>query len=313
MKEKNGTKVHVGGQAVIEGVMMRSPEYVSVAVRKPDGTIVVKRSSYLSWTRRCKILGWPLIRGGVVLIESLVWGIRALNFSGDVAMADEKTVESTRSDRKTKILMGLTVIFSLALGIGFFFLLPLFLTELTGVRSGVLFNLIDGLFRLILFLLYLFLISRWKEIRRVFEYHGAEHKSIFAYEQDRPLTLEGVKSFSTHHPRCGTSFLLVVVLVSILVFVFLGRPENLLDRLIRFLFIPLIGGISYEIIRLSSRRAGRLFSRLLTAPGLWLQNITTREPDDEQLEVGLTALRCALGLEPGIQVKWADSVKGAGS
>jgi len=289
-------KKQVGGQAVIEGVMMRSPEYVSVAVRKPDGKIVLKRDPYVSWTKRIRVLGLPLIRGGIVLIESLVLGIRALSFSGDVAMAevDEGKNPKKNPDKGSKLWTGGAVLLALGVGVGVFFFLPLFLTELTGVKGGVWFNLTDGGFRLVLFLGYLGLISLWKEIRRVFEYHGAEHKSVFAYEAGRPLTLDGVKSFSTHHPRCGTSFLLVVMLVSLVVFIFLGRPQDWGDRLIRFLFIPVIGGISYEVIRLSGTKYGKRIAQVLVAPGMWLQRITTREPDDSQLEVALVALRSAL-------------------
>ena len=301
---------HVGGQAVIEGVMIRSPEYVSVAVRNPEGEIVLKRDSYVSWTKRWKIFGLPFFRGGVILIESLVLGIKALNFSGEVAMTDaEKAKRSERTNGKgSKLWMGAAVIFALCAGIGLFFFLPLLLTELTGVESGLLFNLIDAGIRLVFFLSYLLLISLWKEIRRVFEYHGAEHKSIFAYEEGEPLTLEGVKSFKTHHPRCGTSFLLVVMIVAFGVFICLGKPQDMGDRLMRFLLIPVIGGISYEVIRLSDRKFGRFIARILIAPGLWLQRITTKDPDDGQLEVALVALRSALGMDVGSGVKPASSV-----
>ncbi len=298
-------KMIVGGQAVIEGVMMRSPEYVSVAVRKSNGQIVLKRNRYISWTERYKVLGLPFIRGGVVLIESMVLGIKALNFSSDVAMKELNKEESKKkySDNVSKLWMGLTVVLALVLGMGIFFFLPLVLTELTDVKGGIMFNLIDGLIRLVFFIVYLGLISLWKEIRRIFEYHGAEHKSIFAYEQDQPLTLQGVRSFTTHHPRCGTSFLLVVMLVALIVFIFLGKPQDMGDRLIRFLFIPVIGGISYEIIRLSGKGFGKWFGKFLIAPGLWLQRITTREPDESQLEVSLVALKSVLNQEIGVDVE----------
>ncbi len=298
-------RMQVGGQAVIEGVMMRSPKFFSVAVRRPDGKIVLRKKAYDSWTKRKRILGWPLIRGGVILIESLVLGMEALNFSGEVAMQgeDAKKKSGGRAGGSPRIWMGVTLLVALALGVGIFFFLPLVLTELTGVHSGVLFNLIDGAIRLALFLLYLTLISLWKEIRRVFEYHGAEHKSIFAFEDGKPLTLEAVKGYRTFHPRCGTSFLLVVMIVSLLVFMLLGRPQNMGDRLLRFLFIPVIGGISYEVIRLSGTRFWKGVSGILVAPGLWLQRITTREPDDSQLEVALVALRAALDMDAGQPVE----------
>ena len=303
---KQGSKPkQVGGQAVIEGVMMRSPEVVSVAVRKPDGKILLKKEPYCSWTKRIKPLGWPFIRGGIILIESMVLGIQALNFSADVAMKEEdkKTGDQPRSEMKARLMMGLTVLLALGLGIGLFFFLPLFITELLGIESGLLFNLVDGAIRMSFFLIYLFLISLWGEIRRIFEYHGAEHKSIFAYEEGRPLDLENVKPFVTYHPRCGTSFLLVVMLVSLAIFIVLGKPEAMSDRLVRFLFIPVIGGLSYEIIRLSGTKLGKNISRFLVAPGLWLQRITTKEPDDRQLEVALVALRAALNFEVGDDVE----------
>ena len=307
-------KISVGGQAVIEGVMMRSPEYVSVAVRKPDGRILVKREAFLSWTKRFKVMGWPFVRGGVTLIESMVLGIRALNFSGEVAMTEEERekaknkAESKKDGAWQRFTMGATVVFALGLGLLLFFYVPLLLTDWVGVGdSGLMFNLVDGGFRLVIFLLYLFLISRWKEIRRVFEYHGAEHQSIFAFEDGKELVPENASAYTTHHPRCGTSFLLVVMLVSILVFVFLGRPHTVSDRLIRLLFVPVIGGLSYEIIRLSAKPSGRWLALSLTAPGLWLQRITTQRPDTSQLEVALAALKSALDMDLGPEVDIATA------
>ena len=281
---------------------MRSPSFVSVAVRGPDGKIVLKREPYVSWTQRFRVLGLPFVRGGVVLIESLVLGIRALNFSADVAVREEAE-EKNPPKKRSQVWTFLTVVLALGLGMGLFFYLPLFLTELMGVEGGVAFNLLDGGIRLVFFLGYLGLISLWKEIRRVFAYHGAEHKSVFAYEENRPLTLAGVKGFSTHHPRCGTSFLLVVMVVALIVFIGLGKPQDWGDRLIRFLFIPVIGGISYEIIRLSGKKFGTKLAQVLVAPGLWLQKVTTREPDDDQLEVALVALKSALDRDVGVDVE----------
>ena len=297
-------KIHVGGQAVIEGVMMRSPDMMSVAVRKPDGTIVLKRNPFISLTKRVKLLGWPLIRGGVTLIESMVLGIKALNFSADMAMQEEEKAGQVKKKKKhsekwTRISLGFSVLTALVLGLGLFFYVPLILTDLTGVRSGIGFNLIDGAIRMAFFLVYLLLISQWKEIRRVFEYHGAEHKSIFAFENNQPLTIKNVQKWSTHHPRCGTSFLLVVMLVSLLVFICLGKPQDLGDRFIRLMFIPVIGGISYEMIRLADKKGSGSLAAVFVAPGLWLQRITTKEPDDQQLEVALVALKSALGMKQG--------------
>lgn len=300
-------KMNVGGQAVIEGVMMRSPTKVSVAVRKTSGVIAVKTREFASLTKKYKFLGWPIIRGGVILIESLVLGIQALNFSGEIAMEEEKRQEAEKKGKpldekannvwQTRLGLALMVAFSLGAGIALFFYLPLILTELMGVESGLWFNLIDGLFRLLIFLLYLFLISRWKEIHRVFEYHGAEHKSIFAYEREDQVNLEATHKYTTFHPRCGTSFLLIVLVISIFVFIFLGKPNTIGERLIRLAFVPLIGGFSYELIKLSAKFSENPFVKLFIAPGLWLQRITTQEPDDKQLEVALVALKASLGLE----------------
>jgi len=290
--------VPVGGQAVIEGVMMRSPHSVSVAVRKPDGKILVRSEPYTSWTTRNKFWGLPVIRGGVVLIESLYWGIKTLTFSGDVAMEEDvKNGKGKRSPKKSglsafRTALMLTV--SLLLGLLVFFYAPLMLTDALGIRSGVWFNLTDGGIRLLFFLGYLMLIALMKDIRRIFEYHGAEHKSIFVYENGLPLTIENTKPFTTHHPRCGTSFLLIVMLVSIIVFMFLGRPETVIDRFVRLLFVPVIGGLSYELIRLSGKRYKNKIGAILVAPGLWLQRITTKEPDGSQLEVAFAALKAAL-------------------
>lgn len=289
--------MHVGGQAVIEGVMMRSSERVAVAVRQANGRIALRVKSFLSWTKQFHIFGWPLIRGAVTLIESLFLGIQALNWSAQVAseITLQNSKSSAKSDTSDKIIWALTLVLGFGLGLLLFFYLPLLLTEWLGVKNGILFNLIDGTFRLGIFLAYLLLIQLWKEIRRLFAYHGAEHKSIFAFEQGKNLNVSEVKSFSTHHPRCGTSFLLVVMWVSILVFMLLGRPENLSDRIFRFLMIPLIGGISYEIIRLTNTRYGKWLGQMLVLPGLWLQYFTTREPEDSQIEVALVALKAVLG------------------
>lgn len=289
--------MHVGGQAVIEGVMMRSPERVAVAVRQANGRIALRVKSFLSWTKQFHIFGWPLIRGAVTLIESLFLGIQALNWSAQVAseITLQNSKSSAKSDTSDKIIWALTLVLGFGLGLLLFFYLPLLLTEWLGVKNGILFNLIDGTFRLGIFLAYLLLIQLWKEIRRLFAYHGAEHKSIFAFEQGKDLNVSEVKSFSTHHPRCGTSFLLVVMWVSIFVFMLLGRPENLSDRIFRFLMIPLIGGISYEIIRLTNTRYGKWLGQMLVLPGLWLQYFTTREPEDSQIEVALVALKAVLG------------------
>ncbi len=299
----------VGGQAVIEGVMMRSPESVTVAIRKNDGQIVVKKESYIALSKRYKLLNLPVIRGAVVLIESLYLGIKALSFSAEEAMEEESppkkesgkakiAASAGETMKKEKIFTTLWLILSLLMGFALalliFFYLPLILTGLTGVKGGFLFNLIDGLIRIIFFLIYVWIISLWKSMRRIFEYHGAEHKSIFTFEAGKDLTVENAKKYSTHHPGCGTSFLLIIMIVSILVFMFLGRPHTISDRLTRLLFIPLIAGISYELTKLSRKKRGNRIVKMLIAPGLWLQRITTKEPDEAQLKVALAALKSAL-------------------
>jgi len=294
-------KFQVGGQAVIEGVMMRSPKSFTVAIRKSNGQIMIKKEPYIALTERFKFLKIPIIRGAVVLIESLYLGIKALSFSAEEAMEEENPETKTLDAKKEKkgetfvtlwLILSLLMGFSLALFI--FFYLPLILVELIGVKGGFLFNLIDGLIRITFFLIYIWAISLWKSMRRVFEYHGAEHKSIFAFEAGEDLTPENIKKYSTHHPGCGTSFLLVVMVISILVFMFLGRPHTISERLTRLLFVPLIAGISYEFTRLSRKRKNSKIVKILTAPGLWLQKITTKEPDEKQLKVAIAALKSAL-------------------
>jgi uncharacterized protein YqhQ len=298
--------IQVGGQAVIEGVMMRSPEMYSVAVRRQDGSILVRLQPFVSFVKRYKILSFPILRGAVVLIESLILGIKALSFSSDVAMADQNpknppNVEPGRPPSQkswlAKLWLTATVLFSFALGLFIFFYVPLILTELLGAKTGFTFNLIDGVLRIAIFLLYLFAIMLMKDIRRIFEYHGAEHKSIFAFENKKQLVPAEAKPLSRFHPRCGTSFLLIVMIVSIFVFMFLGKPDTLGERLLRLAFIPLIGGISYEFIRLSDAGSKKVFWKPFIAPGLWLQRLTTREPDESQLEVAMVALKSALKMD----------------
>ena len=312
----------VGGQAVIEGVMMRSPRAVAVACRKPDGKIVVKTENTVPLTQRFRFLNLPFFRGAVVLIESLIIGVKALVFSGDIAMLEENRKDGDtdaaplqRVLHKTfweKARMFLMLGFSLTLGLLLFFYLPLVLTDWLGVKSGFWFNMVDGAIRLVFFLIYLFAITLLKDIRRVFEYHGAEHKSIYAYENRVELTPENAARFSRFHPRCGTSFLLIVMIVSILVFLTLGRPDTIPERLLRLAFVPVIGGISYELIRLSDKGYRSRFWRVFILPGLWLQKLTTREPDHSQLEVAIVALKAALGEDvaalPNVEVLDGEAV-----
>jgi uncharacterized protein YqhQ len=294
----------IGGQAVIEGVMMRSPSFVATAVRCPDGTIAVRRTPFVSWSKRLRLLGLPIFRGMVSLIESMQIGMSALSYSAELAAAAEpgdgaeeasaRARAAAEKDRRARfwnrLAIPFTIVLSLGLGIGLFFWLPLVLTELTGARSGFAFNVIDGGFRLAIFFAYILAISRWGEMRRVFQYHGAEHKSIAALEAGDELTPERVATHSRFHPRCGTSFLLLVMLASIAVFMFFGRPDTLGERLVRFLAIPLIGGVAFEVIRLSGRFSDHPLLRPVILPGLLLQRITTREPSLDQIEVAIRSV-----------------------
>ncbi|MGE5175863.1 MAG: DUF1385 domain-containing protein [Hyphomicrobiales bacterium] len=285
----------VGGQAVIEGVMMRSPKRVATAVRLPDGTIEVKAREYESLSKRFPFLGLPIIRGAVVLVESLRIGVEALSFSAEAAVRDEKTLP--KSERRFGSLgwgMGFTVAFSFAVGFFVFFYLPLLLSDLSGVKDPFRYNLIDGGIRLVFFLLYIVAIGFWGEMKRVFQYHGAEHKTIHNLEAGVDLSPENAGAQSRYHPRCGTSFLFLVVIVSFIVFAFLGRPDTIGARLFRFALIPVIAGFSFEIIRFAGAHYDTPWVRWLSEPGLWLQRLTTREPSRDMLEVAIAALRAVL-------------------
>jgi uncharacterized protein YqhQ len=281
----------VGGQAVLEGVMMRSATRVATAVKRPDGTIAVTARPYVSYTKRRRVLGLPLVRGAVVLIESLALGMQALSFSAEESLHGENEARSERKSAGERWAVGGVMALSFVLGIGLFFYVPLVLTELLGVKGGVLFNVVDGVFRIAILVAYLFVLTRFKDMRRVFQYHGAEHKSIHAFEAGDPLEPASAQRFSTCHPRCGTNFLFLVMFTAIIVFLFLGRPESVPERLARFLMVPVIGGLSYELLRLAGRRPDQPLVRLIALPGMWLQRLTTREPDDEQVAVALRALR----------------------
>ncbi len=293
---KGKDQIRVGGQAVIEGVMMRSPNSMAVAVRRPNGEIVVKRERLNFFSEKKFLSKLPLARGVVSLLSALVLGMRALNFSANQSLEEEKEVSSWA--------MGLTFTFALGFGIFLFFLIPLFLTKWLRFAipmvstSGIVFNLIDGVIRLLIFVAYLRAISSFKEIRRIFEYHGAEHKSIFALESGEVLSADRVKTFSYLHPRCGTSFLLIVMVVSILVFALIPHQLPFGYKVAsRIVFIPLIAGLAYEVIRFADQKRERKSMRYIIQPGLWLQRMTAREPSEDQIEVALRALREVLELE----------------
>jgi uncharacterized protein YqhQ len=291
-------KIAVGGQAVIEGVMMRSPGFVATAVRRPDGEISVRKAPYVSLSKQYKILGLPILRGAVVLIETLSLGVSALAYSAEEALNEDDgkedgkpNVNKNPREAITKLSLTLTVIVALVLGFALFFYLPLFVAEKLELQSGFWFNLVDGAVRLVIFLLYISLIGLWGEMQKLYQYHGAEHKSIHAFEAGEELTPDKAMKYTTLHPRCGTSFLLMVVVVSLVVFIALGKPETWAERGIRFLMVPLIAGVSFEITKLSGKYAKSALGAALITPGLWLQRLTTREPSREQVEVALRALR----------------------
>ena len=279
-------KENIGGQAVIEGVMMRSREKLSVAVRRSEEDISIKCQQIMSLGERFPLFKLPILRGIVAFFESLILGIKTLTYSANEVLDEEEEQELTN----TQIFF--TVLLSLAFGIGLFFLLPTFLM---GMMRGSLeipfvINLGEGIIRIGIFLSYVLLIARMKDIQRVFQYHGAEHKAIHCYEAGDELSAENAQKYTTLHPRCGTSFLLIVMLTSIILFSFFGWPNLIARFAIRLAILPLVAGLSYELIRLAGKYHNRL-TRLISLPGLFLQKFTTREPDLDQVEVAITALK----------------------
>jgi uncharacterized protein YqhQ len=352
-------QIIVGGQAVIEGVMMRAPHSYAVAVRRPDGEIVAKSERLVVLSDRYPVLKLPILRGAAVLIHSMILGIKALNFSASIVFEESSAGareaelqaaattsglmaaapvivaeprKATRLEEKkgttTAAAMG-SIAFALLFNVLLFIVLPLLLTNilfvwlgggtidahsasgawyanswawlraaLHPVRPSVGFNLVDGLIRMTFFLLMITSFSLLRDIRRVFEYHGAEHKVVYTWEAGEELSVGNARVKRRQHPRCGTSFLMVVMLVSIIAFSVVKFDSLVLNFLTRVLLIPVIAGVSYEIIRASARSRGQMFFSIITRPGLWLQNITTKEPDDSQLEVAIFALKESLKLEP---------------
>jgi len=306
--------MQVGGQAVLEGVMMKAPGMVATAVRRSDGTIVVRKDPFTSLAERNSIFKTPIFRGAVGLVEMLVIGVKTLNYSGEIAMQDASEEEAGKqqklrpaSSSREKLMLGLTVAVALILGAALFFATPLLVaTALFSIeQQPLLFNLVAGAIRMGIFLAYLAGISLLPDVRRLFQYHGAEHKVVFAFERGEGLEVASAARQERFHPRCGTSFLLIVMLVSIFLFAMLDAmlivwlgPISLAVRLVTHLpLLPLVGGVSYELIRISARHSSTVVGRMIVAPGLWLQKITTKEPDERQLEVAVTALRAALGEE----------------
>jgi uncharacterized protein YqhQ len=338
----------VGGQAVIEGVMMRTPSAYAIACRKADGSIVHTAEKLPKWSDQYKALNWPVIRGGATLIQSMALGIKALNFSANVFEEDAEAQGTTdenflkapakiqmpaeKPKAKPKQAAGAagSIIFALLFNILLFIVAPLVLTNVLFIWLGwadapaiaadagwlefvkayvwkiqldsfgawVGFNLIDGLIRMAFFVVMIFSMSFLKDIHRVFQYHGAEHKTVFTWEKGLDLSVENAKSQKRQHPRCGTSFLMVVMLVAIVLFSVINFEAMWLNLLVRILLMPLVAGLSYEVIRYAAKKESSAIFKLMTLPGLWLQNITTQEPDADQLEVAIVSLKESLKFEP---------------
>ena len=295
-------KINIGGQAVIEGVMMRAPRAMAIAVRRPSGEIVVKKDEVVPLSERFPVVKLPIVRGAVALFQSLIVGISALNFSANEAIAEEDADGTEKKELSSWAMAG-TMAVAFGFGILLFFIMPLYLTKLMVPvigQSNLVFNLVDGVIRVAVFLLYIVSISRMNDIQRVFQYHGAEHKSIFAFEAGDPLTVENVRGYSRLHPRCGTSFLLIVMVVSIVIFSMIPKLWPFyLKAGSRVVLLPLIAGVSYEFLKWSAKNDQSPLVRLIIAPGLALQKLTTREPDDSQIEVAIRSMEEALAVNAG--------------
>ena len=300
---KSGEETLVGGQAVLEGVMMRSPHAWAIACRKPSGEVVTMSEPLERPSEKHKWMGWPIIRGVMTLGQAMVLGFRALRYSADVALdaipADEKEVT-----KKTEI-SGWVAALNIIISVGFFIFLYKFVplvaaTKLKAVYpvfdSQIMFNMVDGVIRILLFLLFIRGVSLMPDIRRVYQYHGAEHKTVFAFESNDPLDSRHVQAYSTFHPRCGTSFLMTVMIISIAIYMLFPAQTFLARFALRIALLPVIAGVSYELIRFAAKRQGS-FMAGLTAPGLWMQRITTKQPSDDQAEVAIHALDGAMALE----------------
>ena len=307
-------KTSIGGQAPIEGIMMQGPDKRAIVVRAPEG-LVTKVEPYKPLKEKCKLLGWPIIRGCAALFTSLYHGVKALTYSADFFIEEEGEPEKQSKfeqwlekklsgDKFAKAVTYLGVCLGIVLGVLLFFMLPTFIAGFVGknISSSILKNLIEGLIRIVIFLGYMFMCSKMSDIKRVFSYHGAEHKTIFCYEAGEELTVENVRKYSCHHPRCGTSFLFVVMIISILVFAVVSWSNVFIRMALRIVLLPVVVGISYEINCFVGRHEN-LFTKILTAPGLALQNLTTFEPDDEMIEVGIEALKLVIPEQEGAD-KW---------
>jgi uncharacterized protein YqhQ len=296
MTDKNKEKKElllVGGQAVIEGVLMRSKENVVVAVRSDKGKIIKKEWHLNPLGKRIKLFNLPFFRGVIVLYETLVVGLKALTFSAKVAAGEDKKGDSNLG----KLEMIVSFVLAFAFAILIFILIPLFLANIAAKENNLLFNIFDGLLRLGAFIGYLTIISMFKDVRRIFEYHGAEHMSIHAYEHGEKLIPIKIRKYATMHPRCGTSFLLIVIVVSIIVFSFVTSENFIIRLLSRVILLPLIAGVAYEILRLGAKFEKNIFMKLIVFPGLLLQRITTKEPDNDQIIVAVASLKHVLKMK----------------
>ncbi|HBF3051764.1 TPA: DUF1385 domain-containing protein [Clostridioides difficile] len=294
-------KQAVGGQAVIEGVMMQSKDKRAVAVRKSDGEIALKEDRIKSWVRDKNIDKIPFVRGSFVMIDTMIQGIKSLNFSSEFFMEEAEEdkfdlfIKKIFKDKANDIIIIFSLVIAMLLSAGLFIFIP---TLVGGAFSKVIpndfmLNLIEGIIRIAILFAYIVLISRSKDIERVFQYHGAEHKSIYCYENDLELTVENARKFKRLHPRCGTNFLFIVMAVSIILFAFFGWPNPILRIFMRIICVPIVAGLSYEVIRVLGKYDNG-FTKIIAYPGMMLQYFTTKEPDDEQLEVALEALKAVV-------------------
>ena len=313
-KKKNATTpacASVGGQAVIEGVMMQGPEIIALAVRQPNGKVALRTKPRKILAKKYPFLGWPIIRGVVNFVTQLYAGMKTLTESVELSggeteepSAFEKKVAKVLHMKPDDVMMVAAVVLALALAIGLFFVLPTGIESLLKrfITNRFALNLLGGLVRITVFLTYVGLVSRMKEIHRVFMYHGAEHKSIFCYESGKPLTVENAQQFTTLHPRCGTSFLVIVMVISIFIFTLMGtNSSNVFARVgSRLALLPLVAGVSYEILKWLGRAEDTLLVRILKWPGLQVQRITTAQPTDDMVQVALISLKASLGMKDAL-------------
>ncbi len=308
-KEEVVFRTSIGGQALYEGIMMRGPEKTAIVVRTDDG-LVSKTEPTVSAKDKCKIFGWPLVRGAVNMITSLSVGMKALTYSISLLPEEEQEADKSKfdkwldkkigSEKAESALMAVSMFLGVLLAIGLFILLPSFIAGLFAdvLGAGILRSLVEGVLRIIIFLIYMWLVTKMKEINRMWMYHGAEHKTIFCYEKGLELTVENCRKQPRQHPRCGTSFMFLVMIVSILVFSVVHVEHVLLRVLIKLLLLPVVMGISYEIIRYAGAH-DNWFTTIMSAPGKALQNLTTQEPDDDMLEAAIEALKLVIPEEKG--------------